>query len=202
MSTQQLDKKKKRVMTTTPMESPQVPTEIGEHIPVFNPNRWLWDFEAEKPKTKVAPPGGRVRRRPTNQMMMWNLVSSFLDFLFVGIFSFLFLWGIGHIFDSSVRNTMANLWSISPAGTFLLFYSFLWVYHVATPALFSHTPGQWACQITRAPSEISFVWILKATFRLFILFLTGFIILPLFSWASGTDLEGSLSGLRLQETQN
>ena len=122
-----------------------------------------------------------------------------MDFLFVSLTCFLVLWFIGRMVDTSVRNTLIGLWKLSPTGTVILFYSFLWIYHVAGPALFSHTPGQWACRITRTPKEISFGWITKATFRLVILFMTGFMILPLFSWASGTDLEESLSGLKLKE---
>ena len=168
----------------------------GEHLPVFNPNRWLWDFEIEKPK-KLSGPSGPVKKRSPNQMMMWNLISSIMDFVFVGVICFLVLWGLGKIVDTSVRNTLMGLWKLSPTGTVILFYSFLWIYHVAAPALFSYTPGQWACQITRTPQDITFSWLLKSTFRLIVLFMTGFIILPLFSWASGLDLEESLSGLKL-----
>lgn len=169
----------------------------GEHIPVFNPNRWLWEFDVEKPKRRGTP-SGPVRKRNANQMMMWNLISSVMDFLFVGLICFLAVWLMGKTVDTSVRNTLIGLWKVSPTGTVVLFYSFLWIYHVAGPALFSFTLGQWACQITRTPDEITFGWILKSTFRLIILFMTGFMILPLFSWASGTDLEESLSGLKLQ----
>lgn len=174
-----------------PSEQPE-----GEHLPVFNPNRWLWDFEGEKPK-KLSGPSGPVKRRNPNQMMMWNLISSVMDFLFVAIACFLFLWVSGRLFDTSVRNTLMGLWKISPTGTVVLFYSFLWLYHVAMPALFYFTLGQWACQITRSSNRITFTWILKSTFRLVILFMTGFIVIPLFSWASGIDLEESLTGLKI-----
>ena len=197
MSTQ--TEKRKNLSGAQPVaQQPEPHTEPAEHIGVFNPNRWLWDFEAEKPKRKGGH-NGPVRKRNPNQMMMWNLISSIMDFLFVSLTCFLVLWFIGKMVDTSVRNTLIGLWKLSPTGTVVLFYSFLWIYHVAGPALFSYTPGQWACRITRAPKDISFAWISKATFRLLILFMTGFMILPLFSWASGTDLEESLSGLKLKE---
>ena len=196
----QIDKRKTSNVGQPVAQQPETPyTEKGEHIGVFNPNRWLWDFEAEKPKRK-SHHSGPVRKRNPNQMMMWNLISSIMDFLFVSLTCFLVLWLIGKAVDTSVRNTLIGLWKLSPTGTVVLLYSFLWIYHVASPALFSQTPGQWACRITRTPKEISFSWITKASFRLVILFLTGFMILPLFSWASGTDLEESLSGLKLKET--
>ena len=193
MSTQQQEKHK------NPNRAPGTGApqpDMGEHIPVFNPNRWLWDFEIEKPK-KRSSPSGPARKRNANQMMMWNLISSVMDFLFVGLICFLLVWLMGRAIDTSVRNTLIGLWKLSPTGTIVIFYSFLWIYHVAVPALFSYTLGQWACQITRTPDEITFTWVLKSTFRLIILFMTGFMILPLFSWASGTDLEESLSGLKL-----
>jgi hypothetical protein len=193
-----------RAVGSTQRASAQAQTEISDtpaindrQLPVFNPNRWLWDFEIEKPK-RMSSPNGPVRRRNLNQMMMWNLISSVMDFLFISLVCVTVLWVFGRALDTNVRNTFIGLWKISPTGTVFLFYSFLWVYHVAMPALVSYTPGQWACQITRTPREISFSWIMKATFRLLVLFMTGFMILPLFSWASGTDLEASLSGLKLE----
>lgn len=166
-------------------------------VPVFDPHRWLIDFEPEKTVKAKAPPSGPTRRRSKDEMMMWNLVSSIVDFLFVTAFACLFLWSIGQLLETSIKGTVFGLWRLSPVGTVLLSFSFLWVYHVAMPALFTYTLGQWACQITRTPQEISVAWVLKSTFRLMTLFLTGFIVLPLFSWASGFDLEGNLSGLKL-----
>lgn len=166
-------------------------------VPVFDPHRWLVDFESEKPVKRKAPPSGPTRRRSKDEMMMWNLVSSLVDFLFVASFAGLFLWSISQLLGTPIKGIVSGLWQLSPAGTVFLSFSFLWVYHVAMPALVTFTIGQWACQITRTPQEISAVWILKSTFRLMTLFLTGFIVLPLFSWASGFDLEGNLSGLKL-----
>jgi heme/copper-type cytochrome/quinol oxidase subunit 3 len=171
--------------------------ERDEHLPLFNPNRWLWDFDGESQTGKKGR-SGPVKKRNTNQMMMWNLISSVLDFFFVILTCFLIFWAISRTADTSVRNTLIGLWKLSPTGTVVLLFSFMWIYHVACPALFLYTPGQWACQITRTPKEISFKWILKSTFRLAVLFMTGFMILPLFSWASGIDLEENLSGLKLQ----
>ncbi len=167
-----------------------------EHIPVFNPNRWLWDFETEKPK-KQGRPSGPGKKRNTNQTMMWNLVSSIMDFLFISLACFLIFWLISRTFDTSVRSAFLGLWKLTPVGTVALLYSFLWIYHVASPAVFSYTIGQWACQITRAPKELTFKWILKATLRLTLLLITGLVIIPLFSWASGVDLEETLTGLKL-----
>lgn len=173
------------------IENPEPP------VSVFDPHRWLIDFESEAPVKKKAPPSGPSRRRTKDEMMMWNLVSALVDFVFVAAFSCLFIWSFSQLAGSSVKGTISGLWRLSPMGSVFLSFSFLWVYHVAMPALFTYTLGQWACQITRTPQEISLKWIAKSTFRLFTLFLTGFIILPLFSWASGSDLEGQISGLKL-----
>ncbi len=166
-------------------------------VPVFDPHRWLIDFEPAQKEPKRVPPGGRIRYRSPSEIMMWNLISSIVDFLFVSIFYCLFLWGVSQAIGTSIRGTVFGLWQLSPTGTVLFFFSFLWVYHVALPALVTYTLGQWACQITRTPQEISMGWVARSTFRLITLFLTGFIILPLFSWASGVDLEGQLSGLKI-----
>jgi hypothetical protein len=90
-----------------------------------------------------------------------------------------------------------NLWQISQGGTLALFLSFFWVYYVATPAIFVYTPGQWACQITRTPSVLTLRWLVRSTLRLLAMFMTGFVLLPLFSWASGQDLEGQLTGVKI-----
>lgn len=173
------------------------PEPTTNQVPIFDPHRWLVDFEPDRKIKKKSPPSGPVRRRSPNEMMMWNLISSIVDFIFVAAFSCLFLWSIGQLLGSSIRGTVFGLWRLSPTGTVLLSFSFLWVYHIAIPALFTYTLGQWACQITRTPQEISGAWLLKSTFRLITLFLTGFIVLPLFSWASGVDLEGHLSGVKI-----
>lgn len=188
----QIDKSK-----TPPAPNPSGPAGPKDRpVEVFNPNRWLWDFKEEKPQ-KISRPSGPSRRRSNNEMMMWNLVSSIMDLIFASVICFLFLLMMGRVLDISIKSTLMGLWKLSSTGTVILFFSFLWVYHVALPALVFYTPGQWACHITRTPKEISLNWVLKATFRLLVLFMTGFIILPLFSWASGIDLEENLSGLKL-----
>jgi hypothetical protein len=172
------------------------PTPKEGSLPVFNPNRWLWDFKEEKPQ-RLASPSGPARGRSNQEIMIWNLVSALLDLIFAGVLCFLFLWGVSRLLDLSIKTTALGLWRLSPSGSGLLFFSFLWVYHVALPALVSYTPGQWACHITRTPSEINFAWVLRSTLRLFWLAITGFVTLPLFSWAAGVDLEETLSGLKL-----
>ncbi len=165
-------------------------------VKVFDPHRWLLDFEQEKP-LKKASPGGPAKRRTSDEMMMWNLISSVADFLIVGVLLFLFVWGLAQVMQVSVKVAMGTLWQISQGGTLLLVLSLLWIYHVACPALLTYTPGQWACQITRTPQNLTFRWVIRATLRLLALFMTGFILLPLFSWASGQDLEGQLTGLKV-----
>jgi len=166
-------------------------------VSVFDPHRWLIDFDESSKSTKKSPPSGAARRRSQTAMMMWNLISSVMDVLFVLAFTGFFLWGVGQILNSSAQSTLLGLWRLSHIGSTLLFFSLVWVYYVAIPALFTYTLGQWACQITRTPSKIDFKWLLQSTLRLAILFGTGFVVLPLISWLFIVDLEEELSGLKL-----
>lgn len=163
---------------------------------VFDPHRWLLDFEQEKP-LKKASPGGPQKRRSKDEVMLWNLVSSVVDLLFVSLMLVTFMWAVGQLLHVSIKGAVLNLWQISQGGTLALVLSFFWVYYVATPALLVYTPGQWACQITRTPEVLTFRWIVRSTLRLLAMFMTGFVLLPLFSWASGQDLEGQLTGLKI-----
>lgn len=163
---------------------------------VFDPHRWLIDFDEAKP-LKKSPPSGAARRRSQDGMMLWNFISSVMDTLFVLALTGFFLWGVGQVLNSSAQATLLGLWRLSHLGSALLFFSFVWVYYVAIPALFTYTLGQWACQITRTPQHIDFKWLMKSTLRLAVLFGTGFILLPLISWLFIVDLEEELSGLKL-----
>lgn len=163
---------------------------------VFDPHRWLMEFEQEK-TLKKGSHGGPQKRRSNDEVMLWNLVSSVVDLLFVSLMLVSFMWGVGQLLQVSVKGAVMNLWQISQGGTLGLFLSFFWVYYVATPAIFVYTPGQWACQITRTPKTLTFRWLVRSSLRLLALLMTGFVLLPLFSWASGQDLEGQLTGVKL-----
>lgn len=163
---------------------------------VFDPHRWLMEFEQDKPLKKGSH-GGPQKRRSNDEMMLWNLVSSVVDLLFVSLMLVSFMWGVGQLLQVSVKGAVMNLWQISQGGTLGLFLSFFWVYYVATPAILVYTPGQWACQITRTPKVLTFRWLVRSTLRLLALLMTGFVLLPLFSWASGQDLEGQLTGVKI-----
>jgi len=179
------------------IEKEKSPLRTPNPVQVFDPHRWLIDFEPDQKLKKQAPPSGPVRRRSQDEMMTWNLLSAFVDFFFVAVFACLALWGLSQLLGTSVKVAVSGLWRLSPTGSVLLSFSFLWIYHVAMPAIFTFTLGQWACQITRTPQEITVGWLMKSTLRLAALYITGFLILPLFSWAAGSDLEGQLSGLEL-----
>jgi hypothetical protein len=175
---------------------PEGSQDNADSVKVFDPHRWLLDFEQERP-LKKASPSGPVKKRTRDEVMMWNLVSVVLDLMFMGIITLLTFWGISQLLETSIKGAVFTLWQISQAGSVLLMISLMWIYHVAIPALATYTPGQWACQITRTPETISFRWVVRSTLRIMALSLTGFIMLPLFSWASGHDLEAQLTGLKL-----
>lgn len=163
---------------------------------VFDPHRWLLDFEQEKP-LKKASPSGPVKKRTQDEVMMWNLISVFVDVLLMSVVLILSFWGLSQLLQTSVRGAFTSLWQLSQGGSLFLLISVMWIYFVAVPALMVYTPGQWACQITRTPETITFRWVIRSTLRMLALFMTGFLLLPLFSWASGHDLEAQLTGLKL-----
>jgi hypothetical protein len=183
------------------MDIKQEPKPEGSHenadsVKVFDPHRWLLDFEQEKP-LKKASPSGPVKRRTRDEVMMWNLVSIIMDLMFTVLITLLTFWGVSQVLETSIKGAVQTLWQISQGGSLLLVASLMWIYHVAIPALATYTPGQWACQITRTPEIITLRWVVRSTLRLMALIITGFVMLPLFSWASGHDLEAQLTGLKL-----
>lgn len=183
-------------MNQDPKPQPEKNRDIDSVTKVFDPHRWLLDFEQDKP-LKKASPSGPQKRRTNDEVMLWNLVSAVVDLLFVSILLVGFMWGLGQLLQVSVKGALMNLWQISQGGTLGLVLSFFWVYYVAMPALLVYTPGQWACQITRTPEVLTFRWVVRSTLRLLAMVMTGFVLIPLFSWASGQDLEGQLTGLKI-----
>lgn len=178
-------------------QDPKPQGEINDPtVKVFDPHRWLLDFEQEKP-LKKASPSGPVKRRTQDEIMMWNLVSAVFDLMMTGVIFVLLFWGLSQLLQTSVKGAFTSIWQISQGGSLFLLLSLLWIYYVALPAILTYTPGQWACQITRTPPEITFRWVIRSTLRVLALFMTGFLLLPLFSWASGHDLEAQLTGLKL-----
>jgi hypothetical protein len=133
---------------------PEGTQNIDNTVKVFDPHRWLLDFEQEKP-LKKASPSGPVKRRTRDEIMMWNLVSVIMDMMFMGILTLLTFWGVSQVLETSIKGAVLTLWQISQGGSVLLIASLMWIYHVAIPALATYTPGQWACQITRTPEIIT-----------------------------------------------
>ena len=74
---------------------PDISNENGT-VKVFDPHRWLLDFEIEKP-LKKASPGGPVKRRTRDEIMMWNLISSIADLMMMGLLFLVFFWGFSQL---------------------------------------------------------------------------------------------------------
>lgn len=79
------------------------------------------------------------------------------------------------------------------------FASITWIYFSATRVFMGQTPGEWVFDQRLGTPEMmkSPTYGLKAIARASVVVATGFIFIPLLSWAIGRDLIGQLLGLQL-----
>ncbi len=147
--------------------------------------------------------GGPTRRKGRVRVL-WSLMASMIDTLFLLGISCLFCWVFAKVMQTSTFSVFRDLQLMGRSLGALGLVGFIlitasWFYMVILRGLFGSSIGEWACDLRLgAPDdEEKEYFILKVIFRATLVITTGLITLPLISLITGKDIAGQICGLRL-----
>lgn len=172
----------------------QAQTAVNEILKSLNQKRQL-DFEEEvkKQKTLLKPSKPQLFASVLDGML---ILASFL----MSLILMLTITKVDLV--SNLTNPNSSAWVY--ISTVSLFAAVTFIYMVVNRAFLGYTPGEWAFdQICGKDADRkSLLYIPRTMLRTLIVMLTGFVILPIFSYLFNKDIAGKISGLMLFKKSN
>lgn len=144
--------------------------------------------------------GGPVRNRQGRKLVLWSWMASSIDALVLISASCLFLMTFSWIVHTS---PVAAVRALAGTGFWVgfgaLFASCAWVYLLTLRCFFGFTIGEWACDLRLGQPHQRFMksYPVKVLLRVSLIVGTGLFVLPLFSFLTGRDWAGKITGLFL-----
>lgn len=167
------------------------PVEEDKSLPVLIPKR----IEGEIVSQSQGFHSGPVQRRSGYKLIVWSWLAASIDCLLVFGFTLIFLFSVSFLLNTTSKLSI-DLVLRSGLMVLLLVAVF---YMIILRSFLGFTIGEWACDL-RLGSPLqrqSQYYSLKVMLRTAVIFLTGVMVLPIFSLMTGKDWAGKISGLNV-----
>lgn len=192
-------KQKKEPLQVPKFQGPKFTKSLNEK-PISNSKGLTFVEDKTLDKKTTAPLSNKIdteiRYKYTEAVP--SLLSMFLDSTVIAGLTILFTLSLTLATGIDIVRVMSLKLDLgTQIGIFLLAYSVSQLYYILSRAFFGQTLGEWSLehQLGQKEDQAKISYVFKLVLRTLVLTVTGFVILPLISQLTKSDLSGRISGL-------